>query len=46
MEGVLSQSPLDFELQHAQLTRKWVMEIKPDADEALQIAAISHDMER
>ena len=46
VEGILLQSPLDFELQHSQLTLKWVIELKSDADEALQIAAISHDMER
>lgn len=34
------------ELIHSRLVSKWVLRLKPDADEALKIAALSHDMER
>ncbi|OGC47342.1 hypothetical protein A2886_00160 [candidate division WWE3 bacterium RIFCSPHIGHO2_01_FULL_42_13] len=42
----LKNSPLDFEATHAQLVHKWVLILKPDADESLQIAALSHDIDR
>lgn len=44
--NVLKKSPLDFETTHAQLVHKWVLVLKPDAGEALQIAALSHDIDR
>jgi len=43
---ILSKSPLDFEPVHAELTLQWALKFKPDADEALQIAALSHDIDR
>lgn len=43
---ILPNSPLDFEPTHAELVLKWVLKLKPDADEALQIAALSHDIDR
>lgn len=46
IESMLPQSPLDFELPHARRVLQWVLKLKPDADEALQIAALAHDMER
>ena len=46
VEDILIHSPLDFELKHSQLTCKWLDTLQPDADEALKIAAMSHDMER
>lgn len=46
IELILPESPLDFELVHAQLVLKWVLELKPDADEALKIAALAHDIDR
>lgn len=46
IERILPSSPLDFELNHAQATLNWTLRLKPDADEALQIAALAHDMER
>ncbi len=42
----LKKSPLDFEPVHAKLVHKWVLVLKPDASEALQIAALSHDIDR
>ena len=43
---ILPKSPLAFEQIHAKLVLEWVLKLKPDADEALQIAALSHDIER
>ena len=31
---------------HAQNTLEWLLKLKPDADETLQIAALGHDIER
>lgn len=46
VERILPDSPLDFELKHSELVLKWVLNLKPDADEALKIAALSHDIDR
>ncbi len=32
--------------RHAENTLDWLLKLKPDADEALQIAALGHDIER
>lgn len=44
--NILSKSPLDFDPIHAELVLKWVLKLKPDADEALKISAFSHDIDR
>lgn len=46
IERILPNSPLDFELKHSELVLKWVLNLKPTADEALKIAALSHDIDR
>lgn len=46
IESILPKSPLDFELAHGRLVLKWILEINPAADEALKIAALSHDIDR
>ncbi len=46
IKAILPRSPLDFELHHAQSTLKWLLRLKPDADEGLQIAAFGHDIDR
>jgi hypothetical protein len=46
VESILPRSPLDFELVHSRLVLKWVCILRPDADEALKIAALSHDIDR
>jgi len=46
IEKILSNSPLDFEIRHSQLTLERLLKLDPNADEALQIAAIAHDIER
>ncbi|MBI5221118.1 MAG: DUF4202 family protein [Candidatus Liptonbacteria bacterium] len=43
---ILKKSPIDFDPQHSELVLKWVLQLKPDADEALQIAALAHDIDR
>lgn len=46
IESILPKSPLDFEPVHSKLVLKWVLKLKPDADEALKISALSHDIDR
>lgn len=46
IEEILPNSPIVEESKHAELVLKWVLELKPDADEALKIAALSHDIDR
>lgn len=36
----------DRELKHARGTLDWLLKIRPDADEVMQIAAFAHDIER
>lgn len=40
---IMLKSPLEFD---PMLTLDWVLRLKPNADEALQIAALSHDIDR
>jgi len=37
---------LGWQIKHFERTVYWVLELKPDSDEALLISAISHDIER
>ncbi len=46
IEKILPNSPLVFEQKHSKLALKYVLKLKPNADEALKIAALAHDMER
>jgi hypothetical protein len=46
VQQMLPKSPITIELVHSKLVLKWVLKLKPDADEALRIAAVAHDMER
>ena len=46
IKSILINSPLDFELKHSELVLKWVLKLKPDTDEAIKIAALSHDIDR
>ena len=46
IESILPNSPIKEELMHSRLVLKWVLILKPDADIALKIAAISHDIDR
>ena len=42
----LCNSVLPEDLTHAESTQKWVLLLKPEADEILRLAALSHDIER
>ena len=46
VESILSKSSVKTELAHARSARKWLLKLKPDADKALEIAALAHDIER
>jgi len=46
LERIISESPISNDLIHANLVVKWVKVLKPNADDALEIAALAHDMER
>jgi len=46
IEKIMLTSPLSFESRHSKMTLRWLLELKPNADEALQIAALAHDIER
>lgn len=46
MKRIIAHSPAPTDLAHSQSTRKWVLKLKPDADLALEIAALAHDIER
>ena len=46
IEEIISKSPVKVDSVHSELTLKWVLKLKPDADEALKIAALGHDIER
>ena len=43
---IISKSPVKTDVAHAKSTRKWILRLKPDADLALQISALAHDIER
>src|SRR3989344_7444767 len=43
---ILPKSPIPFETKHSELAHKWLMKLKPDSDEAMQIAALAHDIDR
>ncbi len=47
IESLLLNSPFGtVELEHSKRVLAWVLSLKPDADEALKIAALSHDIDR
>lgn len=46
IEKIISKSPLGFDLGHARKTLEWVLKLKPNADEFLQISALAHDIDR
>ncbi len=46
IKRTVQKSPLVFDPIHSELTLKWLIKLKPDADEALKIAALAHDIER
>lgn len=46
IKEILKESPLDFEVKHAELTLKRLLELMPEADNAVQIAALAYDIDR
>jgi len=46
IEKVVSQSPSKTDPAHSKGTKKWLLKLNPNADDALQIAALAHDIER
>lgn len=43
---IMPKSPIEFDLRHSEVAHKWLLKLKPDADEAMQIAALAHDIDR
>ena len=46
IEMIISKSKVPEDSIHSQNTREWVLKLKPEADKALQISALGHDIER
>jgi hypothetical protein len=46
IETVVADSRVPEDPVHSKNTLAWLLRLKPDADEALQIAALGHDIER
>jgi CDP-L-myo-inositol myo-inositolphosphotransferase len=46
IEGIIERSRVPEDTVHAKNTLEWLLKLKPDADEALKIAAYGHDIER
>ncbi|GAH13051.1 unnamed protein product, partial [marine sediment metagenome] len=46
IRSVISKSGVSEDPVHAENVLEWVLKLKPDADEALQIAALAHDIDR
>jgi 5'-deoxynucleotidase YfbR-like HD superfamily hydrolase len=43
---IISQSKTEEDPSHSLNASKWLLVLKPDADEVLQLAALAHDIER
>lgn len=43
---ILPKSPIESDPKHSELAHKWLLKLKPDADEVMQIAALAHDIDR
>ncbi|GBE27981.1 HD domain protein [bacterium BMS3Bbin03] len=46
IETIISKSQVPEDSIHSKNTREWVLKLKPEADRALQMAALGHDIER
>ena len=46
IEAAVVESSVPEDPVHSKNTLAWLLKLKPDADEALQIAALGHDIER
>ena len=46
IESTVARSSVPEDPRHSENTLKWLLQLQPDADEALRIAALGHDVER
>ena len=46
IKSIIKNSPVKEDSLHSEITLRWVLKLEPDADEALKIVALSHDIER
>ena len=46
IEEIIKKSPVPEDPMHSKNTLEWLLKLKPDADDALTIAALGHDIER
>ncbi len=46
IETIIARSSVPEDPVHSRNTLNWLLKLKPDADDALQIAALGHDIER
>jgi len=46
IKDIITRSKVPEDPVHSHNTLKWLLKLKPDADEALQITALGHDIER
>ncbi len=46
IEGIIKKSLVPEDSLHSKNTLKWLLKLRPNADEALKIAALGHDIER
>ena len=46
INDIIALSPYSEDIFHSINTAEWVLKLDPDADIALQIAALGHDIER
>lgn len=46
IRALVARSSVVEDPTHAEDTRRWLLRLKPDADEGLRIAALGHDIER
>lgn len=46
VETIISKSQVPEDSIHSKNTREWILKLKSEADTALQIAALGHDIER
>ncbi len=46
IRAIISKSSVPEDPGHADNVLEWLLKLKPDADEALQIAALAHDIDR
>lgn len=46
IRAIISKSSVPEDPRHAENVLEWLLKLKPDADEALQIAALAHDIDR